>query len=66
MGAYTHSESLFFLQETSTFFKKRALLEEEYGRNLQKLAKSTAETYGLNDAKAGYVSSFLTCLRIEI
>ena len=35
------------------FFKKRAVMEEEYGKNLQKLARSTAELYALNDGKAG-------------
>ena len=36
------------------FFKKRAIFEDEYGRNMQKLAKSTAETYASNEGKAGY------------
>lgn len=40
-------------KEASIFFKKRALIEEEYGRTLQKLARSQAETYALNDGKAG-------------
>lgn len=42
-------------QEASVFFKKRAVLEEEYGRSMQKLAKSTSEVYSMNDGKAGYV-----------
>jgi len=42
-----------FLQETSVFFKKRAMLEDEYGRNLQKLARSTSELYAMNEGKAG-------------
>lgn len=37
------------------FFKKRAVLEEEYGRGMHKLAKNTAEVYAMNDGKAGYV-----------
>ncbi len=41
------------------FFKKRAVLEEEFGRGMQKLAKNTAEGYAMNDGKAGSVSSFL-------
>ena len=40
-------------QETSVFFKKRAVLEEDYGRGMQKLAKMTSEVYSLNDGKAG-------------
>ena len=42
-------------QETSVFFKKRAVLEEDYGRGMQKLAKMTSEVYSLNDGKAGCV-----------
>lgn len=38
------------------FFKKRAVLEEEYGRSMQKLSKMTSEVYSMNDGKAGYVS----------
>ena len=41
-------------QEASVFFKKRAVLEEEYGKSLQKLARSTSEVYSMNDGKAGY------------
>ena len=40
------------------FFKKRAVLEEEFGRGMQKLAKNTADVYAMNDGKAGSVSSF--------
>jgi len=39
-------------QEASVFFKKRAILEEEYGRGIQKLAKNTSEVYAMNDGKA--------------
>lgn len=35
------------------FFKKRAIMEEEYGKNMQKLARSTADVYALSDGKAG-------------
>jgi hypothetical protein len=41
------------------FFKKRAVLEEEFGRGMQKLAKNTADVYAMNDGKAGSVSSFV-------
>lgn len=40
-------------QEASVFFKKRALVEEEYGKTLQKLARTTSELYAVNDGKAG-------------
>lgn len=33
-------------------------MEEEYGKNLQKLARSTSEVYALNDGKAGYEWAF--------
>jgi len=42
-----------FLQEASAFFKRRAMLEDEYGRNLQKLARSTSELYAMSEGKAG-------------
>lgn len=42
------------IQEASVFFKKRAVLEEEYGRSMQKLSKMTSEVYSMNDGKAGY------------
>jgi len=35
------------------FFKKRAALEEEYGKNLQKLVRTTSEGYSTGDGKAG-------------
>jgi hypothetical protein len=47
------------------FFKKRAVLEEEFGRGMQKLAKNTADVYAMNDGKAGSVSflfSIFPCL----
>ncbi|EJD47891.1 RhoGAP-domain-containing protein [Auricularia subglabra TFB-10046 SS5] len=53
-------------REASTFFKKRAVLEEEYGRNLQKLARSTSETYSMSDGKAGtFVSAWQTSMKIH-
>lgn len=42
-----------FFQEASVFFKKRAVLEDDYGRNLQKLARSTSELYAISEGKAG-------------
>ncbi|KAG6873517.1 hypothetical protein C0995_014785 [Termitomyces sp. Mi166 len=54
------------LDEASTFFKKRAAMEEEYGKNMQKLARSTAEIYSMNDGKAGsFVSAWHGTLRVH-
>jgi Rho GTPase-activating protein RGD1 len=39
------------------FFKKRATIEEEYGRNMQKLSRATADQYAMSEGKAGYVYS---------
>lgn len=50
-------------REASAFFKKRATIEEEYGRAMQKLFKTSLESYGSVDGKAGtYVSSWHTIL----
>lgn len=48
-------------QEVSAFFKKRAIIEDEYGKTLQKLARSTSEVYAVNDGKAGSGCLFLCC-----
>ncbi|KAH6910044.1 GTPase activating protein [Coprinopsis sp. MPI-PUGE-AT-0042] len=59
-------QSVVSCREASIFFKKRALIEEEYGRTLQKLARSQAETYALNDGKAGtFVSAWMTTMRVH-
>ena len=42
-------------KEVATFLKKRAALEEEYGRSMHKLLKATSEAYTVNDGKAGSV-----------
>ncbi|KAF4610559.1 hypothetical protein D9613_006706 [Agrocybe pediades] len=53
-------------REASVFFKKRALIEDEYGKTLQKLARSTSEVYALNDGKAGsFVSAWQSSMRIH-
>ncbi|KAH7097534.1 RhoGAP-domain-containing protein [Auriculariales sp. MPI-PUGE-AT-0066] len=53
-------------REAALFFKKRAVFEEEYGRNLQKLARTTVEQYALGDGKAGsFVHAWSTSLRIH-
>ncbi|KAG6827153.1 hypothetical protein H0H92_013004 [Tricholoma furcatifolium] len=54
------------LDEAATYFKKRAAMEEEYGKNMQKLARSTAEVYSLSDGKAGsFVSAWHGTMRIH-
>ncbi|KAG6886103.1 hypothetical protein C0993_002622 [Termitomyces sp. T159_Od127] len=59
-------QSMISCREASTFFKKRAAMEEEYGKNMQKLARSTAEIYSMNDGKAGsFVSAWHGTLRVH-
>lgn len=56
-------QSMTSCKEASSFFKKRAIIEEEYGRSLQKVCKSSLESYGSAEAKAGtYVSSWHSIL----
>ncbi|KDR67998.1 hypothetical protein GALMADRAFT_257554 [Galerina marginata CBS 339.88] len=53
-------------REASVFFKKRAIVEEEYGKTLHKLSRSTSEVYALNDGKAGtFVSAWQSSMRIH-
>ncbi|EJD07593.1 RhoGAP-domain-containing protein [Fomitiporia mediterranea MF3/22] len=59
-------QSMVSCREASVFFKKRAVLEEEYGRGLQKLAKSTSEVYSMNDGKAGtFVVAWQSSMKIH-
>ncbi|KAI0308828.1 GTPase activating protein [Amylostereum chailletii] len=59
-------QSMVSCREASAFFKKRAFLEDEYGRGLQKVAKSTADAYALNDGKAGsFVTAWQSTMRIH-
>ncbi|EAU90225.2 GTPase activating protein [Coprinopsis cinerea okayama7 len=59
-------QSVVSCREASIFFKKRAAIEEEYGKTLQKLARTTAEVYALNDGKAGtFVSAWMTTMRVH-
>ncbi|KXN87662.1 RHO GTPase-activating protein RGD1 [Leucoagaricus sp. SymC.cos] len=53
-------------REASAFFKKRAAIEDDYGRNLQKIARSTSDTYAMNDGKAGsFVSAWQSSMRVH-
>ncbi|ETW79293.1 hypothetical protein HETIRDRAFT_323566 [Heterobasidion irregulare TC 32-1] len=59
-------QSMVSCREASVFFKKRAVLEEEYGRGMQKLAKTTSEVYSMNDGKAGsFVNSWQSMMKIH-
>ncbi|KAK4050229.1 Rho GTPase-activating protein [Microbotryomycetes sp. JL201] len=50
--------------EAAAFFKKRAAIEEEYARSMIKLARSSSQSYGISDGKAGsYVQSWMSVLR---
>lgn len=51
-------------QETSIFFKKRAQMEEDYARSLQKLTRERIESYSLSDGKGGsFVGAYNALLR---
>ncbi len=43
------------MQEASIFLKKRAVLEEDSGRTMHKLAATSQMAYTANECKAGYV-----------
>ncbi|KAI0918052.1 hypothetical protein AcV5_002832 [Taiwanofungus camphoratus] len=59
-------QSMVSCREASVFFKKRALLEEEYGRNMQKLTKVTSDAYSVNDGKAGtFVAAWQSSLKLH-
>ncbi|KAI6044486.1 Rho GTPase activation protein [Pisolithus marmoratus] len=59
-------QSLVSCREASVFFKKRAALEEEHGKSLQKLARSTSELYSMSDGKAGsFVAAWQSSMRLH-
>ncbi|KIK60508.1 hypothetical protein GYMLUDRAFT_167927 [Collybiopsis luxurians FD-317 M1] len=59
-------QSMVSCREASVFFKKRAVIEEEYGKTLQKLSRTTAEVYAMNDGKAGtFVNAWQNSMRIH-
>ncbi|KAF8141964.1 hypothetical protein EV363DRAFT_1249073 [Boletus edulis] len=59
-------QSMVSCREASVFFKKRAVLEEEYGKSLQKLARSTSEVYSMNDGKAGsFVHAWQSSMKLH-
>uniref|UniRef100_D8Q0T0 GTPase activating protein n=1 Tax=Schizophyllum commune (strain H4-8 / FGSC 9210) TaxID=578458 RepID=D8Q0T0_SCHCM len=53
-------------REAAVFLKKRASIEEEYGKGMQKLARATSESYATNEGKAGsYVNAWQASLRVH-
>ncbi|KAG9309469.1 hypothetical protein JVU11DRAFT_10438 [Chiua virens] len=59
-------QSMVSCREASVFFKKRAVLEEEYGKSLQKLARSTSDVYSMNDGKAGsFVHAWQSSMKLH-
>ncbi|GAW03253.1 hypothetical protein LENED_004962 [Lentinula edodes] len=59
-------QSMVSCREASVFFKKRALIEEEYGKTLQKLARTTTELYSMNDGKAGsFVAAWQNSMKVH-
>ncbi|KAJ3529060.1 hypothetical protein NM688_g7906 [Phlebia brevispora] len=59
-------QSMVSCKEVATFFKKRAVLEEEYARNLQKLARNTMKEYQSSDGKAGsFVSAWSSLMKMH-
>lgn len=48
------------------FFKKRAIVEDEYGRALSKTARAAHEAYALSDGKAGtFVSAWQSSMKLH-
>ncbi|KAJ6518775.1 Rho GTPase activation protein [Mycena sanguinolenta] len=59
-------QSMISCREASVFLKKRAAIEESYGQNMHKLARMTADTYSMNDGKAGtFVASWRSAMKIH-
>ncbi|KZT25115.1 RhoGAP-domain-containing protein [Neolentinus lepideus HHB14362 ss-1] len=59
-------QSMASCKEAATFLRKRAAIEEEYGRNMQKLARTTSEGYAATDGKAGsFVHAWQMSMKIH-
>jgi hypothetical protein len=53
-------------KEVASFLKKRAVLEEEYGRMMIKLSRSLQESHHTNDTKQGsYGNSWINMLKLH-
>ncbi|EPQ56726.1 RhoGAP-domain-containing protein [Gloeophyllum trabeum ATCC 11539] len=59
-------QSMVSCKEAATFLRKRAAIEEEYGRNMQKLARTSSDVYATADAKAGsFVHAWQMSMKIH-
>lgn len=57
-------QSMISANHAATFFKKRAAIEDEYGRSMIKLSRGTAEAYAATEAKAGtFVNTWQTFMK---
>jgi Rho GTPase-activating protein RGD1 len=53
-------------REASFYFRKRAVLEEDYGKSLLKLARTTSDVYSNGEGKAGtFVTAWQRSLKIQ-
>ena len=41
------------MQEAAAFLRKRAVLEDEYGKQMQKLSRASSTEYATTEGKAG-------------
>ncbi|KAG8990296.1 hypothetical protein FRB90_001831 [Tulasnella sp. 427] len=59
-------QSMLSCREVSLFLKKRAVVEDEYGRTLQKTARSAHEAYAVSDGKAGtFVTAWQSTMKLH-
>jgi hypothetical protein len=59
-------QSMISCREVSLYFRKRAMLEDEYGKNMLKLTRTTGEVYSTSEGKAGsFVTSWQKSLKIQ-
>ncbi|KAF8517885.1 RhoGAP-domain-containing protein [Hysterangium stoloniferum] len=59
-------QSMVSCREAAVFFKKRSTIEEEYSKNMQKLARISSEVYAMNDGKAGsFVNAWQASMHIH-
>ncbi|KAI0709675.1 GTPase activating protein [Cerioporus squamosus] len=57
-------QSMVSCREAAAFLKRRAALEDEYGKGLQKLARSTSAEYAQHEGKAGsFVNAWQASMR---
>ncbi|KAH9852173.1 GTPase activating protein [Lenzites betulinus] len=57
-------QSMVSCREAASFLKRRAGIEDEYGKSMQKLARQAANEYATSEAKAGsYVNAWQSSMR---